>query len=116
MDFIIGLPKSEGYGSIIVVMDMFSLFTILIVAPIDCTVGETMRPPSYAWESRQVVPMNGVTSKVEDSSCLHPSYLKPYHEDKDDPSHGISKRVPTTILTLYDRKVEYILAAQVIMR
>ena len=43
MDFIIGLPKSEDYGSIIVVMDMFSLFTILIVTPIDCTIGETMR-------------------------------------------------------------------------
>ena len=43
MDFIIGLPKSEGYESIIVVMYMFSLSTTLIVAPIDCTVGETMR-------------------------------------------------------------------------
>ena len=60
--------------------------------------------------------MNGVTSNVEDPSDLHPSYLKPYHKDKDDPTHGILKRVPTTIVTLYDRKVEYILAAQVIMR
>ena len=60
--------------------------------------------------------MNGVTSNVEDPSDLHPSYLKPYHKDKDDPTHGILKRVPTTIVTLYDRKVECILAAQVVMR
>ena len=30
---------------------------------------------------------------------FHVSYLKPYHEDKDDPSRGFSKRAPTTIMT-----------------
>ena len=43
MDFIIGLPKSEGYGSIIVVVDWFSKYATFIAAPKDCTVKETPR-------------------------------------------------------------------------
>ena len=42
MDFIIGLPKSEGYGSIIVVMDRFSKYATFIDAK-DCMVEETTR-------------------------------------------------------------------------
>ena len=41
MDFIIGLPKSEGYGSIIVVVDWFSKYATFIAAPKDCTIEET---------------------------------------------------------------------------
>ena len=37
MDFIIRLPKLEGYNSIIVVVDRFSKYATFIAAPIDCT-------------------------------------------------------------------------------
>ena len=43
MDFIIGLPKSEGYGSIIVVVDRFSKYATFIAAPKDCTAKEMAR-------------------------------------------------------------------------
>ena len=43
MDFIIGLPKSEGHGSIIVVVDRFSKYATFIAAPKDCTAEETVR-------------------------------------------------------------------------
>ena len=43
MDFIIGLPKSEGYGSIIVVVDRFSKYATFIAAPKDCTAEEMTR-------------------------------------------------------------------------
>ena len=41
MDFIIGLPKSKAYGSIIVVVDRFSKYVTFIATPIDCTIEET---------------------------------------------------------------------------
>ena len=47
---------------------------------------------------------------------FHVSYLKPYHEDKDDPSRGLSKRAPTTVVTSYDKEVEHVLADRVIRR
>ena len=43
MDFIIGLPKLEGYGSIIVVVDRFSNYVTFIVASTDYTAKETTR-------------------------------------------------------------------------
>ena len=43
MDIIIGLPKSEGYGSIIVVVDRLSKYVTFIAAPKDCTTEETTR-------------------------------------------------------------------------
>ncbi|RVX07455.1 Transposon Ty3-I Gag-Pol polyprotein [Vitis vinifera] len=43
MDFIIGLPKSEDSGSIIVVVDRFSKYATFIAAPTDCTAEETAR-------------------------------------------------------------------------
>ncbi|KAL6344202.1 hypothetical protein AAG906_035427 [Vitis piasezkii] len=43
MDFIIELPKLEGYGSIIVVVDRFSKYVTFIVASTDCTAKETTR-------------------------------------------------------------------------
>ena len=42
MDFIIGLPKLEGYASIIVVVDKFSTYTTFIT-PTDCAVEKTTR-------------------------------------------------------------------------
>ncbi|RVX03453.1 Transposon Tf2-2 polyprotein [Vitis vinifera] len=47
---------------------------------------------------------------------FHVSYLKPYHEDKDDPSRGFSKRAPTAVVTSYDKKVEHIIADRIIRR
>ncbi|RVW23473.1 hypothetical protein CK203_098923 [Vitis vinifera] len=47
---------------------------------------------------------------------FHVSYLKPYHEDKDDPSRGLSKRAPTAVVTFYDKEVEHVLVDQVITR
>ncbi|RVW69256.1 Transposon Tf2-8 polyprotein [Vitis vinifera] len=44
------------------------------------------------------------------------SYLKPYHEDKDDPSRGLSKRAPTAVVTSYDKEVEHIIADRIIRR
>ncbi|RVW81821.1 hypothetical protein CK203_051637 [Vitis vinifera] len=35
---------------------------------------------------------------------FHISYLKPYHEDKDDPSRELSKRAPTAVVTSYDKE------------
>ncbi|KAI5681851.1 hypothetical protein M9H77_03079 [Catharanthus roseus] len=43
MDFITSLPKSEGFGSIIVVVDRFSKYATFIPAPVDCTAEETAR-------------------------------------------------------------------------
>ena len=43
MDFIVALPKSEGYGSIMVVVDRFSKYATFIPAPADCKVDEAAR-------------------------------------------------------------------------
>ena len=43
MDFIISLPKSKGYRSIIVVVDRFSKYATFIAAPKDCTTEEITR-------------------------------------------------------------------------
>ena len=40
---IIGLPNSEGYGSIIVVVDRFSKYATFIAALKDCTAEDTTR-------------------------------------------------------------------------
>ncbi len=45
---------------------------------------------------------------------FHVSFLKPYHEDKEDPSRGQSHRAPPTMVTSYDREVEEILADRLI--
>ena len=43
MDFIVRLPKSKGYGSIIVVVDKFFVYATFIAAPIEYTTKETTR-------------------------------------------------------------------------
>ncbi|RVX02486.1 hypothetical protein CK203_031144 [Vitis vinifera] len=47
---------------------------------------------------------------------FHTSYLKPYHEDKDNPNRGFSKRASTAVVTSYDKEVEHIIADRVIRR
>ena len=44
------------------------------------------------------------------------SLLKPYHEDKDEPSRGVSKRTPTVEVTSYDKEVEKILADRIMRK
>ncbi|KAL6349736.1 hypothetical protein AAG906_041143 [Vitis piasezkii] len=44
---------------------------------------------------------------------FHVSYLKPYHEDKNDPNRGFSKRAPTEVVTFYDKKLENIIADRI---
>ena len=43
MDFIVALPKSEGFGSIMVVVDRFSKYATFIPATADCKVDEAAR-------------------------------------------------------------------------
>ncbi|KAE8730099.1 hypothetical protein F3Y22_tig00003041pilonHSYRG00844 [Hibiscus syriacus] len=43
LDFISALPKSEGYGSIMVVVDRFSKYGTFIPCPKDCTTEEAVR-------------------------------------------------------------------------
>ena len=43
LDFISALPKSEGFGSILVVVDRFSKYATFIPAPTDCTAEEAAR-------------------------------------------------------------------------
>ena len=47
---------------------------------------------------------------------FHISNLKRYHEDKEDPGRGISKRAPTALVTSYDMEVDYIMVDQVLRK
>ena len=50
-----------------------------------------------------------LSSRLKIHPVFHASYLKPYHEDKDDPSRGLYKRAPTAVVTSYDKEVEHII-------
>lgn len=43
MDFIIGLPKLDGYTSIIVVMDKFSMYATFLATPTNYIMEETTK-------------------------------------------------------------------------
>ncbi|CAM8940728.1 unnamed protein product [Rhodiola kirilowii] len=43
MDFITCLPKSDGFGSIIVVVDRFSKYATFMAASSECSAQETAR-------------------------------------------------------------------------
>ena len=47
---------------------------------------------------------------------VHVSYLKPYNEDKDDPSQRLFKRAPIVVVTSYDNEVEYIIADRIVRK
>ncbi|RVW88339.1 Transposon Ty3-I Gag-Pol polyprotein [Vitis vinifera] len=57
-----------------------------------------------------------LSSRLKIHPVFHASYLKPYHEDKDDPSRGLYKRAPTAVVTSYDKEVEHIIADRIIRR
>ena len=43
MDFIVALPKSEGFGSIMVIVDRFSKYATFVPTSTDCKVNEAAR-------------------------------------------------------------------------
>ena len=43
---------------------------------------------------------------------FHASVLKPYHEDKDDPSRNKSQRAPITVTASHDQEIETIIDYQ----
>eukprot|EP00257_Ricinus_communis_P017580 XP_015576051.1 uncharacterized protein K02A2.6-like [Ricinus communis] len=55
-------------------------------------------------------------SHLEMHPVFHVSLLKPYHEDKEDPSRGESKRAPTAITTVSEKEAEEVMAHRVIPR
>ncbi|XP_009787488.1 uncharacterized protein [Nicotiana sylvestris] len=71
--------------------------------PIDYRVGDMVK---VKFNSRQFKALRG----------MHPNLirnmLKPYHEDKDDPSRGQSSRAPITIISSHDREIEAIMDYQ----
>nr|GEW33166.1 uncharacterized protein [Tanacetum cinerariifolium] len=54
--------------------------------------------------------------KLKIHPVFHVSFLKPYHEDEEDPERWVSKRVPTAVVTLYDQEVEEIMSDRTIRR
>ncbi|KAL6321527.1 hypothetical protein AAG906_021722 [Vitis piasezkii] len=57
-----------------------------------------------------------IVEEDEPKTTCVTNYLKPYHEDKDDPSRGLSKRAPIVVVTSYDKEVEHAIADRVIRR
>ncbi|KAL9683738.1 hypothetical protein QQ045_021163 [Rhodiola kirilowii] len=52
--------------------------------------------------------------KLKIHPVFHVSMLKPYHDDKKDPSRGVSHRAPTAVVTSYDKEVDEILSDRII--
>nr|GEY05927.1 uncharacterized protein [Tanacetum cinerariifolium] len=54
--------------------------------------------------------------KLKIYPVFHVSFHKPYHKEEEDPEREVSKRVPTTVVTSYDREVEEIISDCMIRR
>ncbi|KAL6142370.1 hypothetical protein ACLB2K_060652 [Fragaria x ananassa] len=52
--------------------------------------------------------------KLKIHPVFHVSMLKPFHEDEEDPSRGVSHWELTTVVTSFDKEVDEILADRVI--
>nr|GEY65442.1 hypothetical protein [Tanacetum cinerariifolium] len=177
MDFITCLPKSEGGGRIIVVVDRYSKYGTFIAALPDVTKNDTaklffknvaklldvaqfsynMQRSEATWKSpfelvtrRQSLTPNALAASYE-GSCpttyktmkepflvigrvgkvsyrvqlppklkihlvFNVSFLKPYHEDEEEPKQGVSRRPPTAVVTLYNQEVKDILSDRTIQR
>ncbi|OIS96056.1 hypothetical protein A4A49_51871 [Nicotiana attenuata] len=72
----------------------------------------------YEGTFKIVAKVGKISYKLEMPSYLkiyhvfHASMLKPYHEDKDDPSRGQSSRAQMTITASHDREIEAIMDYQ----
>ncbi|KAK2966346.1 hypothetical protein RJ640_028505 [Escallonia rubra] len=135
MDFITCLPRSDGCGSIMVVVDRVSKYATFVASPADCTAEETAqlflknvvkywglpkvivsdRDPRFTgkfWTELFKLP----GSELHFSTSFHPQtdgrngLLKPHYDDKEDPSRGESHRAPTAVVKSYDKEVEYVLS------
>ncbi|GJW24010.1 putative nucleotidyltransferase, ribonuclease H [Tanacetum coccineum] len=53
---------------------------------------------------------------LKNHPVFHVSFFKPYHGHEKDSGRGVSKRVPTIVVTLYDWEVEEILSDRTIRR
>ncbi|KAL6209724.1 hypothetical protein ACLB2K_020664 [Fragaria x ananassa] len=51
--------------------------------------------------------------KLKIRPIFHVTMLKPFQEDEEDLSRGVSHRAPTTVVTSFDKKVDEILADRV---
>ena len=57
-----------------------------------------------------------LSAKLKIQLVFHVSQLKPYHEDKKDPSRGESKWAPTAMVTSFDKDVEAILTDWIVRK
>ncbi|XP_076933195.1 uncharacterized protein LOC143599008 [Bidens hawaiensis] len=56
------------------------------------------------------------TKSVQIHPVILVSFLKPYHEDLEDPNRGVSKPAPTAVVTSFDREVSKILSDRTVSR
>ena len=54
--------------------------------------------------------------KLKIHPVFHVSFIKPYHEDMEDPERKVSKRAPTAVVTFFNREVEEILSDRKVSR
>nr|GEY65443.1 hypothetical protein [Tanacetum cinerariifolium] len=54
--------------------------------------------------------------KLKIHLVFHVSFLKPYHEDEEEPKQRVSRRPPTAVVTLYNQEVKDILSDRTIQR
>uniref|UniRef100_A0A7N0U7V5 Tf2-1-like SH3-like domain-containing protein n=1 Tax=Kalanchoe fedtschenkoi TaxID=63787 RepID=A0A7N0U7V5_KALFE len=146
MDFISILPKFEGYGIIMVVVDILSKYGTFMPTPLDCTAekearffknasdGQTKRVNALLelymrhfvsanqqnWAKLMVGKASYRIELPPTLKKLHPvfhvNYLKPYYGDEVEPVRGESLRALPSILTLFDKGVDHIKSKWVVRK
>nr|GEV45824.1 hypothetical protein [Tanacetum cinerariifolium] len=92
----------------------------------ECTIGDLSSSLSASYEGSSLAAYKTIKEWHEqaDLACASldkaakkiKNFLKPYHEDEEDTERGVSKRVPTAVVTSYDREVEEIMSDCTIQR